>query len=209
MSLIIKDLQQLYQRTFGTKPHIGEEKGSPLPAPFTIDGTNPNARYSESGQPLYGEYLGKEIWLPVTFTDLDRNVFAFDSVMLPYVTVKISVKKTIIKTPLANRKGTVKEQYSVEDYGITLKGFAIDEDRVWPEKQLTVLKYLFESKQGVGLECPLTDIFLINRTVGADPAEMQRVVCEGLELPIVEGGRNHVRPFSMQLESDSVFTLEI
>jgi hypothetical protein len=36
-----------------------------------------------------------------------------------------------------------------------------------------------------------------------------KVVMESFELPEVEGGRKHVRPFNIQLESDSVFTLEV
>lgn len=197
MSHLIFDLQELYQQTFGGKP-------------YHIEGQKEPGLYSEGGQPLTADYLGQEIWLPVTFFDLDPKIFSFSQILLPYTVVKVSGKKTIVKTPLSERKGTVKELYNVEDYSIDIKGFLIDPKRVWPEQQLRIIKYLFESGQSVGLDNPLTNIYLINpATQTNETGSMQRVVVEDLELPEVSGGKKHVRPFSMKLESDSVFTLEL
>jgi len=36
-----------------------------------------------------------------------------------------------------------------------------------------------------------------------------RVVIEHIDFPTVEGGKKNYRPFTMSLESDSVFTLEL
>ena len=57
------------------------------------------------------------------------------------------------------------------------------------------------------LDNALTNIFLTDKSLQLD--EQRRVVIEGIELPDVQGGRERVRPFTMQLESDSVFTLEL
>jgi len=91
--------------------------------------------------------------------------------------------------------------YSTDDYSISLKGFFIDDkNRIWPEEELTAFKRLFELQTAVVLENALTNVFL---------EKGQKVVIESFELPEVEGGRKHVRPFSIELESDSIFTLEV
>jgi len=193
MGLIIYDLNQLYRRTFGGQPYRVPEDNENIP----VDGKI----LSDLGNLLEtNEHLGKPIWLPVKFVNLNPDVFGASEVFLPYTVIEASVKKTIIKTPLADRKGTVKEVYNIDDYVISLKGFVIDEDkRQWPEAEITVLKKLVELNEAVQLDNALTNIFLDKDT---------RVVIEELQLPPVEGGGKHIRPFSFKLESDSVFTLE-
>lgn len=200
MGLIVYDLAQLYRYQFGGKPYdIGEERKAAEPAPFVIDGEN--VQLSQvSGSALTAEYLGKEIWLPVKFTGLDATIFGVGELLLPYSVVKISSSKTIVSTPLSERRGTVKEYFSAEDYQISIKGFVIDEDRIWPEKELIVLKQLDDLDTAIQLDNALTNIFLDKDT---------RVVISKLDLPEVEGGRKHVRPFSMTLMSDSIFTLDV
>jgi hypothetical protein len=201
MGLIVYDLAQLYRYQFGGKPYvIGEEQKSASPAPFVIDGEN--VQLSQvSGSALTAEYLGKEIWLPVKFTGLDATIFGVDELLLPYSVIKITSSKTIVSTPLSERRGTVKEYFSAEDYQITIKGFVIDEaDRIWPEKELIVLKQLDDLTTAIQLDNALTNIFLDKDT---------RVVISKLDLPEVEGGRKHIRPFSMTLMSDSIFTLDV
>jgi len=201
MSFIVHDIQDLYRQVFGGKPYkITGKPTTKEESPFRIDG-NRNEEISETGNALTANYLGKEIWLPVTFTGLNPDVFGTDKLLLPYSVIKITGKKTVVKTPLAERKGTVKELYNIDDYAISIKGFVIDEDkRVWPEKDLTTLKKLWELNEAIQLDNALTNIFLDKDT---------RVVIESIDFPEVEGGKKHIRPFSMSIESDSVFTLEI
>jgi hypothetical protein len=193
MSLISYDLEKLYAYTFGGRP-------------YQVNPSNPNVPVNDQLRSnkglLQDKYLNHEIWLPVTFTELDKTLFETGKFLLPYTVISISGKKTIVKTPLAERKGTVKELYNVDDYDISLKGFLIDEDkRLWPESQIESLKEIFEKQLAVGLDNALTNIFLGDQG--------QRVVIESLDFPPVEGGRKHIRPFSMKIESDSVFTLEL
>lgn len=194
MSLLIYDLQQLYRYQFGGTP-------------YRIDGENENAPIndklmSDAGYTLQEQYEGKEIWLPVKFTGLDASIFPNAELALPYSVVKISGKKTIIKTALAERVGSVKELYGIDDYQISIKGFLIDEQkRLWPETQIQQLKQLFEQSVSVGLDNALTNVFLNQEGLTL------RVVIESLDFPEVEGGSKHIRPFSMMLESDAVFTL--
>lgn len=201
MSTIAFELRQLYRSTFGGRPYqIGEEKPTPDGPGFRIDGSS-EVLTQASGSHLVARYKNMDIWLPVKLVGLNAGTFGASEILLPYVTINISGKKTIIKTPLAERKGTVKEVFSVDDYKIAIKGFVIDDtNRQWPEKELTILKKLFELNEAVQLDNALTNIFLDKDT---------RVVIEDIKFPEVSGGRKHIRPFSMELESDSVFELEI
>lgn len=200
MSAVVYDLRQIYRQTFGSNPHVPKVVPTTnQEQPFEISESNNNVSQL-SGSSFTAQYLGKEIWLPVKFYNLDMSIFGTDKILLPYTVIKMSAKKTIIKTPLAERKGTVKELYSIDDFVISLKGFVIDEaNRNFPENELIVLKKLFERNEAIDFDNALSNIFL----------DEQRVVIESLELPEVEGGRKHIRPFSMTLESDSVFTLNV
>lgn len=201
MGLFIYDLADLYRYQFGGKPYlIGDEQKTADPTPFIINGENTELS-QVSGSSLTAEYLGKEIWLPIRFKGLDAAVFGASDLLLPYAVIKISSSNVIVRTPMSERKGHVIEYFSAEAYQISIKGFVIDEtDRVWPEKELIILKKLDDLKSAVRLDNALTNIFLDKDT---------RVVITKLDLPEVEGGRKHIRPFAMTLESDSIFTLDV
>jgi hypothetical protein len=189
MSALTFDIDELYQSVFGTKP-------------YRINGSNNGNKFTRgSGSALTETYLNKEIWLPTRFAEINVDDPKASEFFLPYSVIKISGKKTIVKTAMAERQGTVKELYSSDDYSISLKGFFIDDaNRIWPEEDLKAFKRLFEIQTAVVLENALANVFL---------EKDQKVVIESFELPAVEGGRKHVRPFSIELESDSIFTLEV
>ncbi|GGH78137.1 hypothetical protein HNQ91_003941 [Filimonas zeae] len=201
MGSIIFELQDLYKDTFGTKPAIVKEwlPDKTDPSELWLATMNEKPLTDGHSSELRTSFAGVEIWLPTRFWGVPSEISKEGNLFLPYTVVKISSKKTIVKTPLAERRGTVKEQYNIEDYSISLNGFVIDEKRVWPYSELMALKTLYELNYAVRMSNALTDIF-----IGKD----DRVVIESIDFPEVKGGRNHVRPFSMQLESDTVFTLE-
>lgn len=187
MSSITYDLDQLYSRTFGSKPYRVLES---------------QADVSQlSGSALTADHFGKLIWLPIKFVNLNADIFGATELLLPYCVISMTAKKTIVKTPMVERKGTVKELYSADDYQISIKGFVIDDtQRTFPEKELTILRKLYDLQEAIQLDNALSNIFLDKDT---------RVVIEGLNLPEVEGGKKHIRPFSFSLESDAIFILEI
>lgn len=187
MSAIFHDIKRLYEYQFGSRPYIVQESAPNL------------SEYSGSALTAQ-DALGKEIWLPIKFTNLDESKFGTSELLLPYSVIKMSSKKTIVKTALSERQGTVKELYNIDDWQISIKGFVIAQNRVWPEAELVQLKKLNELTEAVELDNALSNIFLDKGT---------RVVIEDLELPEVQGGRKHIRPFSFKIESDSVFTLEL
>lgn len=202
MGFITYDIEKAYQQQFGRKPKVPDAKEIQELNNFKLSGNNPQT-LSANGSALTAEYLGQEIWLPIKFYDLDVNIFGVPELLLPYATIKISSKKNIVKTPLVERRGTVKEQYSVEDFQISIKGFLIGNNNgypVFPEAELLVLKNLYFLNEAVKLDNAKSNIFLDTDT---------RVVIEGLELPEVESGKKNYCPFSFNIESDSIFTLEI
>lgn len=197
MSSLVFDMQQLYASTFGNRPiQFGIEQAKEEAGLFNVNGQNPLGKtYSTpKGHKLKDEYLGKDIWLPITF----KNVPGLGDLFLPWCTIKISSKKTIVKTSLAERGGTVKELYSIDDYSASIKGFLIDPNRVWPEEDLYNLKTLWEANSSVDIDNILCDVFF----------QDSRVVVESLDFPEVVGSK-HVVAFEMSLISDSVFILEV
>lgn len=198
MSTTVFEIEQLYNQYFGTKPSIAtvfKNDKEPIKADGSVSfPASKKTTTTSLGGVLSEQYLGVEIWLPTTLKFENGSTF-----YLPYSTIRITGSKSFIRTPLAERKGSVKELFSIDDYKITIKGFFIDkENRVFPEDSLNLLRTFFESNERCFLQNALTDLFM---------DKTDAVVIHSFELPEVEGGRKHVRPFIMQLESDSVFEL--
>lgn len=196
MSFIVYDFEQLYQQTWGRRP-------------YTLQGTNELSDTqinSDKGNLIKTEFEGREVWLPIEFKELDSALFEGGSLLFPYATIRISGKKTIVKTPLAERGGTVKEYYSMDDYSIKIQGFLIDsKNRLWPEADMIKLKTLWSQNVALVMDNALTNLFLGR----PDDSENNRVVIESIDLPEMESKKMHVRPFSLTLESDSIFSLDV
>lgn len=219
MALITEEFVNLYRSVFGAKPHVVKESYTP-PAPVNLPvakggytppppvdlpeilgvSINNNQDYSVNGTLYKENILGADIWLPTRLVGKDAN--GNEKIwLLPYCVFNISGSSSWIKTPLAERRGTVKELYSIDDYKINLKGFFIDiEERFFPESDLQTLKLFHELGLPLQIQNAAIDIFL-----NAD----DRVVIENFDLMSVTGGKKHNRPFTMNLMSDSVFVLEV
>lgn len=200
MAQIQFELENLYQRQFGTKPKLPQEVAPALTGGYKINGDNSKYLFTAQGSNLKTDYLGQEIWLPVKLFHLDFAKFKATELLLPYAVVKISGRKSTIKTPLSERGGNVIEEYSIDSYDIHITGFLIDKNRVFPTEELKNLKNLFVGAS-IKLDNALTNEFLADGGYG--------VYVDAFDLPEVEGGRKHVRPFAMKLTSDNIFTLEL
>lgn len=195
MSTLVFDLSEIYGNTFGTKPNIKfnkpiEENLSSTKLQFDIKPADGN-QYSRLGTPFYekveGDVLGREFFLPVTL----------NGVKLPYSTLRVSCKKTLVETALVGRKGAIIEQVNIENYKFKLRGLAIGDNNEFPDEDITDLKDLFEVNESVVMRNALSDIFL----TGDD-----KVIISAIEIPEVKGIKN-VRPFEFDIISDSEFTL--
>lgn len=200
------DLGQLFQKQFGTKPYVVGSDGqiTDNTEGFKINGTaSPAAEkeFTAKGSLIKETLGGINILLPVRFYDGSALLMH-----LPFVTVSIRFKKTIISTPMVERRGSVKEQFSTDDYAMTIKGFLIADDKKFPEAEIKAMKDLCERQSALTVDNALFNIFLTDPELRSD--EQRRVVILDCDWPEVTGGR-HVRPFVMQLVSDTVFTLEL
>jgi hypothetical protein len=222
MSLIIEDIQSLYQQFFGSKPQVGgivyntvdnggkavvtKPKGIEVTELPVVNASPVKLRFTNKGYPLLDSVKDVEIWLPTRLYNLPFAGTGGFEMKLPYSIVSISGQTNIVRTAVSERKGTVKELYNIDDYKINIKGFFIDkEKRGWPEEDIYLLKQLHESGEAFNMENALISPFLEGS--GLDNEEQQRLVITAFNLPEVEG-KKYVRPFSMSLESDCVFTLE-
>jgi len=165
------------------------------------------------GSPFYAkDFLGRDVFLPVTVTfpatvadgssGLIADTGQTQDWMIPYCVVAVSAKKTIIETPVTERRGTVKELISIQDYQIRLRGFLVGSGNNFPEQDVARLRDLFESNVPVSLKCALTDIFLLR----PDRSGSDNVVIRELSFPSVTGVKN-VRPFELVCVSDEPFSL--
>lgn len=209
MSSLIVNIEQLFQDQFGSRPYKVPQTSpasndqTPYKVPVSL-GSN----RALNNKLISTDSTGIDIWMPIWFQELPNDIGDEGTIYLPYAVISITSRATIVRTPLAERKGSVKEQYNTEDYKIKVKGFFIDKQyRLFPEKDLKALKKLHESGRSFKLVNALTDLFLIDQTLPAN--EQQRVVLTSFDLPETEGGRISYRPFVMELESDTVFTLEV
>lgn len=138
---------------------------------------------------------GMEVFLPIQFWK-SQQLF----LEIHCCTIRITSKKTIIRTTVSERVGTIKEQFNVGDYIFTIKGVLIGKDRKFPDEKILQLKELYETTDSVELHNALTELFMTGS---------RRIAIESIEFPEVEGGSKYHRPFVLTCESDFVDTLEI
>ncbi len=199
------DVRDLYHRYFSksddyyvsTKP-TKSPKTEPIVYKQLTDNISPKGaiQLTNNEQPLNKAGLyGKDIWFPIQLWQAEDNFLDID-----YCTTNVTMSKTIIRTAVAERKGTVKEMFNVDDYKFTIKGMLIGENRQFPESQITQLKNLFETTQPVMLHGGYVELFLIEST---------RVAITSLEFPDTEGKAVWARPFVMTCESDFITDLKI
>ena len=211
MSTIPQEFELLYQRYFGTKPVVIVPQAQPFISDAKVPTYNNQTdaytdKHSSKGSLLSTTYLGVEIWLPITFFQLPNDIGNNGTLFLPYATIEIGGSNDFIKTPMNLQRGTVKELFSMDDYTISIKGFFIDKmNRSFPEDDITNLKKIHESGSAFRIDNAIANIFLgdiLNNNA-------DHVVMTKFKMPEVEGGKKSMRPFTMELLSDSVFTLEL
>jgi hypothetical protein len=196
MSLAILDLAELYENIFRKPYHIDGFSKSDIKEDML------GSIRSESGKSLLKvKHLNKDIWMPTRFFELDKSKFTNGELFLPYATVNIANKKSIVRTSIAERKGTVKELYSMDDYTIIMNGFLLDDKyQQFPEAEILAFKKLYELNEAVKLDNALINLFLDKDA---------KVMLEEFEFVEVKGGKQKYQPFTLRISSDSVFTLEV
>lgn len=101
--------------------------------------------------------LGRWYFMPVSMRHPD--ISGKDHTLeLPNAVISLEQTKKIIETDLVNRKGSVKELISIEDYDITIGAFIQSADGSYPEQEITRLRELFQINESVELISVLTDL---------------------------------------------------
>lgn len=189
------DLAKLYRATFGNSPFIvknGNAQGEDVKYVVAENQRDlANFDYTTKRIALNKfSSMGRDIWFPVTFWINTQR-----SIEIEACTIAVNLVKTINKTVVSERKGTVKEQFNIDDYRFTIKGFLIGKNQIFPEDQINFLKELFETSQPVYLKGGYPEIFL---------EENAQVVINTLDFPEVEGKSPYIRPFNLVCESDYI-----
>ena len=128
---------------------------------------------------------------------LGRSLFdeiILDNISLDIARLNLSMQKTIVKTVVAGRAGTVKELISAQDYRITIKGLFYNFDsNKYPESQVEKLKEIYEKNTAIEIKSRLANIF-----------EITKVVIESLSFE--EQKQQNIQAYSIILVSDDDFT---
>lgn len=198
------DLKEIYKTYFNKTPYYITPSGSDnsFTTSPVYSGIEENSRprgsidYS-SKQIAFNKVglYGQDIWFPIEFWKSTKKVLEIEA-----CTVSVNLSKTIIKTVVSERKGTVKECFSIDDYKFSIKGFLIGKNRIFPEDQINKLKELFETAEPVLLHGGYPELFL---------DESCRVAIATLDFPEVQGKTPWIRPFSLTCESDYIEDLII
>lgn len=155
----------------------------------------PQRKETYLGTPIAQELLGREVLLPVTLWVDDTY-----NIDIACATVRVTSQRTVIRTPLVERMGTVKELYGQDDWKFTIKGVLIDRFGNMPEEKIMLLKRIYEMRRPVELRNAYTDLFL---------EDSKRIAILSLEFPEIEGKSIRMRSFVLQAESDYITNLYI
>ncbi len=183
------DLDDIFRDAFGHEPPTDASK-------IQLEKAATRKEQSQLGQPYYMKDLsGIEFFLPVTI----------NGILIPYAVMGMTWKKTIVSTPMPERGGSVKELISIDDYEFTIKGILINESNDFPDDGVMQLHDLFKKNESLVMRSVLSDIVLSGN--GDDP-DGHKVVIKDVKWPETSGSI-HAKAFSMSLESDMIFDLEI
>ena len=210
MAIVDLDLWDLYKKEFGSDPSAFKPQIEPVMGDTELSRVNTG----KLGSPYYATDagLGVEYFMPVLLTYPDTSADnsgllpggtgILMSWNLPFPIVKVGGKKTVIETPLTERRGSVKELVNIQDYKITITGLLIAATNDFPEEQVTALRTLYEQNTPITIKCPLTDIWLMR----PDRSGSDQVVILDFDITTKKGVKNVVE-YRLELVSDEPFNL--
>lgn len=200
------DVSDLFQTFFGYKALPFADFGSNN-KPVIISGRHSD-RYalpsnevrgketliSGRGVKFYGKNsLGNTMFMPVTLIRAD-----FTETVLENTVITMTCKKNIVETSLVAFSGTVKEEVSINNWEISIKGIIVGKN-AYPEKEVENLRELFKANESLVIKNVLTAIFMSGEEIA---------VMKSLDIGDNKGSEI-AQPFTMQLVSDTKFDLYI
>ena len=196
MAHFIATLEGIYNTYFQPKYKVDSNREIPNVEPYGKIPDN-KREYDKTikGIELTKYVGGLEVFLPVQFWKSQQLYLE-----ILCCTIRITSKKTIVRTVVSERTGTIKEQFSIGDYIFTIKGVLIGNNRTFPDEKILKLKDIYETTNVIELYNALTELFMTSS---------RRVAITDIDFPEVQGGSKHHRPFVLTCESDFVDILEI
>lgn len=203
----IINVPQLFQQTFGSLPLVVKDASTVREEDnnYSVNDQKIKAEqeFTQKGSLVKEMYRNVQVLLPIRFYNNDQLL-----IHLPYCTItECGSEKGIVRTALPEQIGTVKEQFNIDDYKFSVSGFLISTERIFPEAEIDLLRQLYETGVAITMDNALSNIFLSNNRL--KPDEQRRVVVTGFKIIGPSAGREHVIAFTMQIEADTVFTLEL
>jgi hypothetical protein len=151
--------------------------------------------YNLNGVSFYANNSnGNEMFLPIWLIRPDQS-----RLLLQNTVSSFSSRKNIVETPLVNRQGTVKEEISVSDWEINVKGLIVSSDWDYPDEAVAELNEFYELGIPLGIENARSSLLI---------KEQEKVVIKSLTIPEIKGMKN-IQAFEMELVSDIPFSLII
>jgi hypothetical protein len=189
------DLKTVYNSYFAGAYNVGKAADAPAGLLPAIPAKGEKRKQTIFGQELYRTNAqGREIFLPVKLSSPEARL------QIDCCTIRVTGKKTIISTPVSERKGTVKEVYNIGDWQFSIKGVLIGAGGEFPDNEIEALRSIFESFGRVELDNALADIFLDTS---------KRVCMIDIDLDSKQGRSFGHQPFTLSCESDFIDTLII
>lgn len=192
---MILDLQSIYS-TYFQKPYTIGSTGEGIPLPvFDRISSKADDSTTKMGTKVkvVSELLGREVFLPVTLKTSDGK-----SLVIDCCTIRATSQKTIIRTAVSEREGTVKEQFNVGDWVFDIKGVLIGKEGKLPDDQIDLLNQIYKSTLPVDIENALADLIL---------GPSVRVVVNEPEITGPNGSSMKHIPFTLKVESDFIDNL--
>jgi len=159
-------------------------------------GANADRReYNIKGSPFYAaNNNGNEVFMPIWLIKPDGSKFLLQNTISSFVN-----KITMVETPMVNQKGTFKEEISIDDWDINIKGIIVSPDLDYPDQQLYDLNQLKEMGVRLGIENARASLLLDER---------ETVIIKSIKVPEIKGMKN-VQAFELDLVSDLYFEIII
>lgn len=201
------DLKKIFESVWGyNAPHflfglqnrveraIGYNRGEES-ANYEFDSKPGRREQNIKGSPFYAlNPSGNEVFLPIWLIKPDNS-----KLMLQNTVSSFANKITIIETQMVNRKGSVKEEISINDWEINVKGIIVSKDYDYPDQEVYDLNQLKEMGVALGIENARSSLLL-------EANEM--VIIKSLNFIELKGMKN-IQPFELNLISDIPFELII
>lgn len=200
-------LSTIFEKAFGYTsrafdPTITPVQGDSIKDIGRVELGATGARYYDADANGTEYYLPVKISYPQDTVVDGRPAGKLVDWWLPYPVISVTSKKTIVETPLTERRGFVHEYINIDSYEINIKGFIIGNTNEFPESDVAMLRELYEVNAPVFISNPITDIFLLR----PDRSGSDQVIIKELRFPEVKGIKN-VRPYELVMASDEPFNL--